>query len=142
MRPAATLAVVALLAACGELRGRRNTGQAPPDLGSTMPTIMGDLGPPESPNVPIYAHSDQTLYRIDGDTLAIAKVGDFGWPNDMPNESMTDIAVDQTGRIVGVSTDGVFQINPNFGNSRRGRRLGRASHPGSRRGIAGSLAGA
>ncbi len=60
----------------------------------------------------VYAHSASALYRVDPDTLAITKVGDFGWGS-VGNDMMTDIAIDKTGMMIGISFDRVFRVDTN-----------------------------
>jgi hypothetical protein len=57
----------------------------------------------------VYAHTPTTLYRVDPDTLAIAEVGDFVWPNGA--DQMTDIAIDKTGQMIDISAGGVYRID-------------------------------
>jgi hypothetical protein len=58
----------------------------------------------------VYAHTSDTLYRVDPDTLAITEVGDFGWSNG--SDDMTDIAIDKTGVMIGISFDSVYRVDP------------------------------
>jgi len=55
----------------------------------------------------VYAHSASTLYRVDPDTLAITMVDDFDTGDDI-----TDIAIDKTGMMIGVSFGSVYRIDP------------------------------
>lgn len=67
----------------------------------------GDGAVPEM--VFVYAHTSSALYKVDPDTLAITKVGDFVWSNG--SDQMTDIAIDKTGRMLGVSYTAVYQVD-------------------------------
>ena len=58
----------------------------------------------------VYAHTASALYRIDPDSLAVTQIGPFKWPGTA--DQMTDIAVDKTGGIVGVSETKVYKIDP------------------------------
>ena len=58
----------------------------------------------------VYAHTASTLYRVDPDTLAINQVGNFGWPSG--SDQMTDLAIDQTGLMIGVSFSSVYRVDP------------------------------
>ncbi|CAN5860326.1 hypothetical protein BH11MYX3_BH11MYX3_05290 [soil metagenome] len=58
----------------------------------------------------VYAHTASDLYKVDPDTLAITKVGTFAWSNG--TDSMTDIAIDKTGLMLGVSFSAVYRIDP------------------------------
>jgi hypothetical protein len=60
----------------------------------------------------VYAHSASALYRVDPDTLAITKVGDFGWGS-VGSDQMTDIAIDRTGLMIGISFGRVFRVDTN-----------------------------
>jgi hypothetical protein len=59
----------------------------------------------------VYAHTASTLYRVDPDTLAVSMVGNFGWPSG--SDQMTDLAIDQTGLMIGVSFSSVYRVDPN-----------------------------
>jgi hypothetical protein len=60
----------------------------------------------------IYSHTSTTLFRVNADTLALSTVGDFTWPAGIMNEAITDIAVDETGDLIGVSLTRLYRINP------------------------------
>lgn len=57
----------------------------------------------------VFAHTASELYRVDPDTLAITKVGNFGWSNG--SDQMTDIAIDKTGTMIGISYTAVYRVN-------------------------------
>ena len=57
----------------------------------------------------VYAHTASTLYKVDPDTLAITMIGNFVWSNG--SDQMTDIAIDKTGVMIGVSYTSVYRIN-------------------------------
>ena len=59
----------------------------------------------------VYANTASTLYRIDPDTLAITEVADFGWPITVIEDQMTDIAIDKTGQMIGVSFTSVYRVD-------------------------------
>lgn len=60
----------------------------------------------------VYAHSDDTLYAIDPRTNAFRTVGTFRFPTgDRNNHSMTDLAVDGMGSLVGVTQDALYRID-------------------------------
>jgi hypothetical protein len=75
---------------------------------------MADAGPggPPPPAVvyAVYAHSSDSLYRVDPDSLEISLVGPFQWP--IVFDSMTDIAIDKDGVMIGISFDKVYRIDP------------------------------
>ena len=106
------IALVALLVACGAPSRRPGNGGGP-DAGSSSPDAAGptgDSGPPGTTYV--YAHTADTLYQVDPDTLAITMVGAFGWPASVGTDQMTDIAIDKTGQMTGVSFTRVYRIDP------------------------------
>ncbi len=57
----------------------------------------------------VYAHTASTLYQVDPDTLAISMVGPFVWSNG--SDSMTDIAIDKAGQMLGVSASSVYRVD-------------------------------
>jgi hypothetical protein len=65
----------------------------------------------------VFAHGYDALYRVDPDSLAIQPVGAFGWPAEP--DTMTDIAVDSAGRIVGISFSVVYEVDPATARCRR-----------------------
>jgi hypothetical protein len=104
------LALALVLAACG-----------PSDDGADDDTATGDGGaiadadpnradrPPLPENSAVYAHSDSTLFKVDPDSLDVTEVGPFAWPG--VADSMTDIAIDKSGYMVGISFDRVYAVN-------------------------------
>jgi hypothetical protein len=72
--------------------------------GSDAPTHPGGGG-----TTYVYAHSSSTLYRVDPDSLAITKVGDFAWS--AGSDQMTDIAIDKTGMMIGISGGAVYRVD-------------------------------
>ena len=58
----------------------------------------------------VYAHTASTLFRVDPDSLAIQQVGPFVWPSG--SDAMTDIAIDKTGLMIGVSFTSVYRVDP------------------------------
>lgn len=75
----------------------------------------GDDGPaadaaPVTGQTYVFAHSADTLYRVDPDTFQIQPVGAFGWPSGA--DQMTDIALDRDGTMIGVSFDRVYAVDP------------------------------
>jgi hypothetical protein len=58
----------------------------------------------------VYAHTASELYKVNPDTLAITLVAPFSWPS-LPDE-MTDIALDKAGRMIGISFDKVYSVDP------------------------------
>lgn len=65
----------------------------------------------------VYAHTASELYKVDPDTLAITMIGPFGWSNG--SDQMTDIAIDKTGLMLGVSFTNVYRIDPSNAQATR-----------------------
>jgi hypothetical protein len=57
----------------------------------------------------VYAHSADTLYQVNPDTLAVTMVGPFVWSTG--SDQMTDIALDRTGNMIGVSFTKVYSVD-------------------------------
>lgn len=96
------------VAACGP-GGRDDLGgggNAQPDAGAS-----GDATGSGGETVYVYAHTASTLFRVDPETLAVSQVGAFGWGS-VGNDQMTDIAIDKTGRMIGISFDRVYRVEP------------------------------
>lgn len=102
--------VLILLSACGPA-GRDPAGGGGGDGVDADPGGGGGGGGGgNGPEVTyVYAHTSSALYRVDPDTLAITKIGDFGWSNG--SDSMTDIAIDKAGVMLGVSYTAVYRID-------------------------------
>ncbi len=102
----------ALLALC--LAGCSH-GTATPDSGADFDaSATADAGPladgrPVPENSAVYAHSADELFRIDPDTLTQTSVGMFTF--DVPAENITDIAIDKSGNMIGISLTSVFSID-------------------------------
>jgi len=100
------VALLALCVACGSpTRGDDGFGTGDANGGSGIGSGSGDAG-----TVYVYAHTESTLYKVDPDTLAITKIGDFAWPSF--SDSMTDLAIDKTGQMIGVSFTSVYRVDP------------------------------
>ncbi len=99
---------LALAVACGSPDRR---GAAPDASGGHGTDATTGGGDGSQLQVFVYAHSATTLYRVDPDTLAISMVGDFGWPSSVGSDQMTDIAIDKTGKMIGVSFTSVYEVD-------------------------------
>lgn len=116
---AATLACCAL--ACGPITNDGggdgvDGGDSTADASAGQPDAADngiDAAPPPD-NSAVYAHSSSSLYRIDPNTLEVTLVGSFIWP--LGADSMTDIAIDRFGRMVGVSFTRVYEIDEQTGS--------------------------
>ncbi|MFT3700008.1 MAG: hypothetical protein QM831_43085 [Kofleriaceae bacterium] len=108
MRAAIWIAIV--VAACGP-GARQDDDNFGDDDGSGSNTGSGSDTGDGGVTVNVYAHTATELYSVNPDTLAITKVGNFGWPSGTTDE-MTDIAIDKTGDMLGVSFGSVYRIDP------------------------------
>lgn len=108
----ATVVLVAAgaLAACGPSAhggGDDDDDDGPIDAGND-PTI--DAPPDTGANAAVYAHTSTALFRIHPLTYAITRIGDFAWP--AGSDSMTDIAIDENGTMIGISYSRVYRVDP------------------------------
>jgi hypothetical protein len=95
------------LVACGPgPSGGDDTGGN--DGGGDTPDAGDIVDPPG--NAAVYAHSSSTLYRVDPVTFEVTEVGPFGWPSG--SDTMTDIAIDKDGLMIGVSYTSVYRVDP------------------------------
>jgi len=77
------------------------------------PPPIDAIDAPEPDPSRVYAHSGLMLYRIDTLTMAAVPVGMFTGLMTMPTqENMLDLALDRDERMIGVSRNRIFQINP------------------------------
>jgi hypothetical protein len=103
--------LLAVLAACGaERRPGIGGADASGTGGDSSGNGGGDGGVTEQ--VYVYAHTASTLFKVDPDTLAITMIGNFGWPSSVGSDQMTDIAIDKTGQMIGVSFSRVYRVDP------------------------------
>ena len=93
--------------------GAEDGGGGNPDVdGSTSGGLTGgdagksDSGGPSGP-AEVFGHSDNTLYKLDPDTKAIATIGTFKGCDD----SVIDIALDASGTIFGVTSSSLYKID-------------------------------
>lgn len=106
------IAVLVLLVACGTPSRRPGGTGGGPDAGGS-PDAAGPTGDSSPPGTTfVYAHTADTLYQVDPDTLAITMIGAFGWPASVGTDQMTDIAIDKNGQMLGVSFTRVYRIDP------------------------------
>jgi hypothetical protein len=95
------LLAVAVLTACGPTDRDSPAADAPsqPDPDS----------PPAVDPSRVYAHSGQTLYLMNSATLATTTVGQF---TGLGTQSLTDLAVDKNDRMLGITLDKLYEIDP------------------------------
>lgn len=60
-------------------------------------------------NAAVFAHTSDQLFRVDPDTFDVTLVGTFG--GDASGDSITDIAIDGGGQMVGISYTRVYRID-------------------------------
>ncbi len=99
---------LAFVVACGP-SGRHDSGSGDDQGGVDADTGGGGDGNTTPELTYVYAHTASELYKVDPDTLAITKVGNFGWSNG--SDSMTDIAIDKAGVMIGVSFTAVYRVD-------------------------------
>lgn len=105
------ISVAISAAACGPApRG----GQPDAAVGSTDGPIAGADA---ALVTAVYAHTASALFKVDPETLAITKVGNFAWSNG--SDQMTDLAIDQSGDMIGISYNAVYRVNPQTAQATR-----------------------
>jgi hypothetical protein len=81
------------------------------DAWPSFPDAWYEARPAEK--VLVYAHSGSDLFSVDPQTLQFSRVGPFLIPGPQPKylNTVTDIAIDRDGRIVGTTFDQLLEIN-------------------------------
>ena len=100
------------LSACSTSRNPRNnvsTDLAHDVLADFSTSNNGDGAVVVTPTTFVYAHTDEMLYTVDPDTLAIVPISNFGWPNG--DDTMTDIALDHDGNMIGISYASIYAVD-------------------------------
>ena len=95
------------LGACGPSERTGNNDDRPD--AAVNPT--GDA-PIVEPTSRVYAHNNQTLYRLDVATFAPQMIGSM---TDLGTESLMDLAIDKSDNMVGVTYDKLYYIDPDTG---------------------------
>jgi hypothetical protein len=98
------LRVKAVLVGCGAMIACGSADQQNPD--GQMPD--GEL--PLPPNAAVYSHTAKDLYRVNYETLEITRVGAFNGA--FGTDTMTDLAMDSTGTMIGISFTQVYRVDP------------------------------
>jgi hypothetical protein len=102
------LLVAIACAACGNSIRPGGTNDAHGVSGDGRGTGGGDSsGSPGTAS--IFAHTATTLYTVDPDSYAVTRIGDFDFD---ASEQMTDLGIDATGNLVGVSFFSVYKVDP------------------------------
>ena len=105
------LFTAALVAGCNS--AGRGIGTLHDGGGGAFDAALGafDMSfPPVQPAAVVYAHSADTLFSVDPDTLAVTKIAAFVWPTFIP-DTMTDIALDKDGNMIGISADNIYSVD-------------------------------
>ena len=98
------------MAACGV--DARGGSDGDGGVGSGSDAGSGSDGGTNTPGTTaVYAHTASTLYRVDPDTYNLQMIGAFAFQNG--SDQMTDIAIDKTGMMIGVSFTKVYRIDVN-----------------------------
>ena len=106
LAPALGLALGAALAIAG--CGPRVDGGDDDDDGTADAATGGDRPPPQE-NAAVFAHTATELFRVDPATFAVTRVAPF--TGDAAGDSMTDIAIDSDGQMIGISYTRVYRID-------------------------------
>jgi hypothetical protein len=77
------------------------------DAGTSSGTVPGDAAVMTF----VYAHTSSQLYKVDPDTLAVMLVGNFAFSGG-GSDQITDIAIDKSGLMIGISFQSVYRIDP------------------------------
>jgi hypothetical protein len=100
--------VALLLTACGS-SPRTNVGGGDGGVVADAADPTGDGGISIG-RTSVYANTQDTLFQVNPDTLAITRIGTFSGA--AAGDQMTDIAIDKAGNMVGVSFTAVYKIDP------------------------------
>ncbi len=92
---------------------------APADTGVPVPEVFEDTGSSldtaepniETPDEPVYLHTEATLYAWDPLDGQLQLIGDFWSIGSELSEGITDIAIDGLGRFYGVGSEALYGIN-------------------------------
>lgn len=76
----------------------------------------------------VYAHSGSTLYRIDTFNLGTVQIGPM---TGLGSASMTDLAVDKNNKMVGVTLNKLYSVDPNTGATTLIKALSNTHNPTS-----------
>ncbi len=100
--------LLAVFGACGPAgRSDMTVDAAGSDSGSGSADAA--VMPPDSR---VYAHSGSKLYRIDTTTLAPVEVGMM---NGLGTQSLTDLAIDKSDKMIGITLDKLYSIDAGTG---------------------------
>jgi len=115
MRPSLVAAVALILVggigpttACGP--SAKNVGDDDDTGGPDARVDPGVDAADTGGNAWVFAHSASTLFRVDPITYAVTRIGPFQWP--AGSDTMTDIAIDREGVMIGISYTRVYRVDP------------------------------
>jgi len=105
------LGFATLFAACGPAQrsGGDDNGDTPDAAGGADAATTTDGM--DAVMTFVYAHTSSQLYKVDPDTLAVMLVGNFTFAGG-GSDQITDIAIDKTGLMIGMSFTSVYRIDP------------------------------
>jgi hypothetical protein len=83
------------------------------DAGTTPPPADGATV--TLPDPVLYAHTGDRLYRVDVGALTATLVGTFAFPG-AETRVMSDVAIDRSGTLVGVSFDRIYSVGSSTAN--------------------------
>lgn len=92
--------------ACGATDEGGEADSGPGDTASDASTQNTSDSGPGSLNAEVYAHSSDTLYRLNPNTLEVAEVATFSGCSDV-----IDIALDRNSNLYGTTFAGLYQID-------------------------------
>ena len=101
------LGILMLAAACGP--GDRHDGMTQLDAPVQPMPDGSDIQPDTSR---VYAHSGSKLFRVDADSFAPIEVGTMAGLGMM---SLTDLAIDKSDQMIGITLDKLYSIEPTTG---------------------------
>jgi hypothetical protein len=96
-----------VLAACGP--SERTGGNDQPDANNTQSD-----GQQQQPTSRVYAHSGNKLYQVNTATLQPMEIGTMGG---LGTQSLTDLAIDKTDKMVGITLDKLYTIDATTGTA-------------------------
>ena len=108
--PARVVLVLATLAGCGRF-GFSHPADDTPDAPGGDDAGGNPDAPPPPPALPaVYVHSPTDLYQITPETFELQHVAAFGGA--FVGDTMTDIAVDRAGVVIGISFTQLYRVDP------------------------------
>jgi hypothetical protein len=112
MRVALVIMLAGAAAACGP--SKTGSGDDTIDAQGSGAIDAAPGGGPDASNetAAVYAHTSGELYRVDPDTFAVTLVAPFGWPPSVGSDTMTDLAIDKNGVMIGISYTRVYRVEP------------------------------